>query len=101
MSVCVNGFNAGSKIFPKCGFGCVTCLHWHILSFAQSAEVKSPIWQVYSGFLSSFRQTKTRLYFNILIHNIHSLPTFVLTWNTAADFFKHMIYPGANLKWIR
>lgn len=35
------------KIFPKCGFGCVTCLHWHILLLAEFAEVKSPIWLKY------------------------------------------------------
>lgn len=30
-------------IFPKCGFGCVTCLPWHIWSFPQSAEMMSSI----------------------------------------------------------
>lgn len=43
------------KTFPKSDFGCVSCLHWQILSPAHSVEVKSPFWLIqFFGYFAKF-----------------------------------------------
>lgn len=70
-AVCGNAFSSHLETFPKCGFGCVTWLHWHILSSAQSAEVKSPICRKILQFETSFPHSEAnKKKINYLIYKV-------------------------------